>query len=311
MSVHKEGIVKKIIIAMDAGGTTIKVAALDKDGVFLTNIETHPSHAKKSYDTILEHFINLIQYTYKKVDDADLVGLVIGFPGPFDYEKGISYIKGIDKYDSMYQKNFKDDLQRKLNETPLISKSKTFKISFANDALLFALGAYRKLNAKVRMMTITIGTGCGSTFIDADNIVAGKDGVPSDGMIYHLPYRDSIIDDYISKRGIERFAKLHGYTDVDVADLNKIASKGNQTAIELFQAFGIEIHEALKQTILSYKPKVIVFGGQISKAFEHFGKPIAELAEENDIKIIVDTDSSRNVMIGAVGLINWIEICKT
>lgn len=291
---------------MDAGGTTAKVAALDTEGNLLTNIKTHPSYSKKSYQNILKHFAELIYHTCNKVkDDFKLVGVTIGFPGPFDYEKGISYMQGMDKYDSLYQKSFKDDLYKKISENTAINQASPLQISFANDAVLFALGAYSKLDVKGKMIAITIGTGCGSTFIDAGEIAVGKGGVPKDGMIYHLPFKDSIIDDYISKRGIKTIAKFHGYTDIDIdiAELNKSASRGDKKAIGVFRSFGIDLKDALEGVILSYKPNAIVFGGQISKAYEHFGEPIAGFAMKHGIKIIVDTDSSRNVMKGAVGLI--------
>lgn len=79
-------------------------------------------------------------------------------PGPFDYERGISLMKGMEKYDSLYGLDIREILSEKLNVPAA-------HIVFINDAAAFlggelASGAAADFN---RAIGVTLGTGLGST----------------------------------------------------------------------------------------------------------------------------------------------------
>lgn len=294
-----------IIIAIDAGGTSIKVAAMNKSNVFLTDIYVYPALSNEKADKITKHFHTIIHEIYAKVDNENnrLVAISIGFPGPFDYEKGISYIKGIGKYDNLYSYHFKEQLCQLLQAFPTKNQLDKLPIVFENDATLFVLGEYYKHKnlPQLKLMGITLGTGCGSTFIIDGEIIASKYGIPGDGMIYHLPYKDSIIDDYISKRGILNIATKNGYTinNLEIVDIYNDALQGKQEALNTFYEFGDNLLESLHKIMLSFQPNIIVFGGQISKSFDFFGGRMKSYAMDNNIKLIINPDSSRSALIGA------------
>ena len=69
----------------------------------------------------------------------------IAMPGPFDYENGICYIKGLDKYESLFNLNVKEMLAQQLN----IERSDIYMM---NDASCFLKGEVFGGVAKERIM---------------------------------------------------------------------------------------------------------------------------------------------------------------
>ena len=60
-------------------------------------------------------------------------------------------------------------------------------------------------------------------------------------VIFNLPYRDGILEDYASKRGFLRiYGELAGHTDpaLTVADLGRMAGEGDARARETFATVG-------------------------------------------------------------------------
>src|SRR5690606_2455379 len=108
----------KYIIAFDVGGSYIKSAILNHQGNVIPNsIAIFPSKAKELKEEIINHFIYIIQEQMKRfTDDFQLNGIGFAFPGPFDYKNGISYIQGIDKFDSLYGVNIREELMRRIKQ---------------------------------------------------------------------------------------------------------------------------------------------------------------------------------------------------
>src|SRR5699024_1768192 len=90
--------------------------------------------------------------------------IALAFPGPFDYEKGISWITGLDKFEALYGLNVKELLIKSLKEVKYFNYSNT-QIFMHNDATSFAFGENNQSKAD-RGAYFTIGTGFGSTFIE-------------------------------------------------------------------------------------------------------------------------------------------------
>ncbi|WP_339269851.1 hypothetical protein MKY19_08440 [Paenibacillus sp. FSL R5-0744] len=101
-------------------------------------------------------------------------------------------------------------------------------IRFENDAKLFALGVSR-LFPNERYISLTLGTGLGSAFIDRALILNEGPGVPKDGWLFDKPFLESTIDNAFSRRGILRLAEQMGALEkgMDVKDLADQARNGN------------------------------------------------------------------------------------
>ena len=146
-----------------------------------------------------------------------------------------------------------------------------FNISFENDAAMFALGEYLKSSKEHdKVFTLCIGTGSGSAYIENGALV--KDTLPNieNGWIYNIPYKDSIIDDYISSRGILKISKDNGLDNVTVKDIAELALSENAVAKHVWYEFGENLKEVLALVTKDFKPSKIVIGGQISKSYKLF-----------------------------------------
>jgi len=209
---------------------------------------------------------------------AGYQGIGFAMPGPFDYVKGISYIRGVAKYENLYGINISDAVSVNLGIQD------GFLIRFMNDASSFAVGEAWQGSASGfnRSLSITLGTGFGSAFIsDRIPIVDGPE-VPKLGCIYHLPYKDGIADDYFSTRGLlSRYKKLTGKELSGVKELSALAVTDKQVR-ELFIDFGDNAGMFLAPWLKIFRAEILVIGGNISHAYNLFGEVFEErLRKEN------------------------------
>jgi glucokinase len=153
-----------------------------------------------------------------------------------------------------------------------------------NDASSFAVGeAWAGSASKFnRSLSITLGTGFGSAFVcNRIPIVDGPE-VPKLGCIYHLPYKDGIADDYFSTRGLlSRYKKLSGKELGGVKELAQLALTDKDVA-DLFIDFGNNAGLFLAPWLKSFSAEILVIGGNISHAYNLFGKVFEDrLKKEN------------------------------
>ncbi|MDG0795086.1 ROK family protein [Cohnella ginsengisoli] len=149
---------------------------------------------------------------------------------------------------------------------------------------------------------MTIGTGLGSCFLESGRLVKTRADVPSDGWLYATPYKNSMADDYISRRGVLQLAPRFGFEDarLDVRDLALLADGGDAAALRLFHRFGERMAEILAQPLLRYRPESIVLGGQISKSAHLFAPAFRQkLAESGTHGVVrVGRDTLTSTLLG-------------
>lgn len=308
-----KGFMNTYAIAFDVGGSFIKSAVLNQDGEVVPNsYAIFPSKSKESRENIIKHLVFLIKEQVNRILDINfkITGVGYAFPGPFDYENGISYIKDVDKFEQLYNVNLRQLLLSKLRKDHLF-KSKIhddFQIVFENDANLFALGEQIAGNAGSYKKTIfiTIGTGAGSAFMENGKLIKNRHDVPKNGWIYNQPFKNSIVDDYISKRGILRLAKNLDITVAgdEVKTLAEMAQSGNPKARKVFYEFGKNIGEVLNSHILTFRPDAIIFGGQIAKSKALFIDGIFEVLEDKTVTIDCSLENSFHTFIGVANLLS-------
>lgn len=300
-------------IAFDVGGLFIKSAVLNAEGVFIPDsYAIFPSKAKESIDEITEHLVYMIKQQTNRILDKhfQITGVGYAFPGPFDYVNGISYISGIDKFEALYGANLRHLLIDRLKQEPsFYSKvSNQFRIVFDNDANLFALGEYAAGKAKSynKLIFLTIGTGAGSAFMEDGELIKDRQDVPQNGWIFKHTFKQSIVDDYISKRGILQLAKELNLTipEDEVKGLAHMAINNNLQAQALFHKFGNNVGEALNPHINNFQPDALVFGGQITKSKDLFLNGIYETLEKKAINIEFTEETSLSTFVGVANLLN-------
>jgi len=265
---------KRYALVMDVGGTNVVTAVVDNLG------KVSPPHPKPNLinslgnrDYIINKIASELIAAKKQSGHHNIIGVGISFPGTFDHKRGMVVIENPrkkTKYSSLYNFKFREILLEKLK----------VPVFFANDADAFALGEswigagrhYR------RVLGITLGTGIGSGFIIKDNIITSGDGVPPRGELWKLKFRQSIVADYFeSSYSIKRYLvlrKKQGYAtkQTSLKQIASRASKGDEEARETFRQLGELLGEATASTVNSFRPNVIICGGQVSKSFSFFSR---------------------------------------
>lgn len=302
----------KYAIAFDVGGHFIKSAVLDEHGrITGGTYAIYPANSKESKHVLIEHFVNIIKQQANRILDKQfqIYGVGYAFPGPFDYPGGVSYIKGVDKFESLYGVNLRQEFLARLNADAKFAERKTgdFLIVFENDANLFALGEtlIGKARFYSRSICLTIGTGAGSAFVENGALVTSRSDVPPNGWIYNEPFEDSIVDDYISKRGIMRLAGEFGigrHVD-EVRAIAEMAVQGDETARKVFHRFGQYIGLMLNRFVRSFRPDAVILGGQIAKSADLFIPGMKETLENRNLAIETVTDTSISTFAGVAKLL--------
>jgi len=286
---------------LDIGGTTVKSGVVTEDGKLIAGTTSQaPVNSKGSIEEILSTFAQSLGKVLKYANECEntLGGIGIAMPGPFDYERGISYIKDLDKYESIYGVNVKQELQQRLklpSEFPLVFDVDSW--SFARGEVWFGAG-----NPYSRVIVFTMGTGVGSAFAVNKRIVDEGPGLPPWlGCISLQPYKKSVLNDYISRTYMmKHYEELTGKT-IDIEEMADRAKTGEVEAILVFEEIGSVLGQFLKRhNVEEFGAECVLFGGQISKSIDLFIGPIREaLSDIKSLKVILQaTDIEHSALKG-------------
>ncbi|WP_299889207.1 ROK family protein [uncultured Lacinutrix sp.] len=275
-----------IAIGIDIGGNHISALAinLDTKTVIENSFATNIINTKVDKDTIINKWVATINKTISTINKKDITGIGIATPGPFDYENGISLIKGLQKLDSLYNTNIKETLYNALN------LPKSTSIRFVNDAFSFGIGEawIGKAIFKNKAATFTFGTGFGSAFMKNGIPIVNSNSVPKDGFIYNTPFKGKIADEFISTRWfIKTYYEKTGNKIKGVKELADLA-KDNTQVENIFKTFGKHFVEIILPYIKSFNPEVIVLGGNITSGKHLFLPTINEELKKHKIEIPVE-----------------------
>ncbi len=247
-------------LLLDVGGTFIKCS----DG------RSIPVDSNGSREDIVSAFRKAVW------DAADLAsnGVRVAIPGPFDYSDGRFLMKH--KFAAVYGDFFAD--------LAGISREKCLFVHDVVAMLLGEVGIDRENTALV-----TLGTGLGfAMFIDGRVLTNGQ-GSPSVS-IYARPFRDGILEDYASKRGIQG---RYGDTSISVKEIARRAYAGDVKARNVFAETGKIIGHSIAPLLAEYDIKKMLLGGQISKSSDLFIPDLsAELPSALEVRPIADFDNA-------------------
>lgn len=294
-------------VMLDVGGTGVKAGVFSPDGCMDGPACSFDAKAKEGPETIFNNFAFIIG---KMAAGRQIDGIGMAFPGPFDYKRGISLMQGLNKYDSIYGM----DITKHVTECLLKSGQRMCpadgcRFLFLHDVEAFALGTCLtgKASQCGKVICVCIGTGAGSAFLkDGKVLKEAGGGVPENGWIYNTKYKDAVIDDYLSVRGLGRLIQEYfpwpraevGGAAMDGAKLFLMAESGDDTAREVFARFGADVKEALLPFLAAFQPDGLILGGQIAKSFRYFGKQLSESCRQYHAEVFTEPDTSVRAMEG-------------
>jgi glucokinase len=295
---------KHYAIGIDIGGSHISCAAIDlQTGKIIRETLTERAvNNQAQASVIIAEWADAITRSMSGIPLGKIKGIGFAMPGPFDYLKGICYIRGLAKYENLYGFNIADAISSSLDVPD------GFLVRFINDASAFAVGeAWAGSAAKYkRSLSITFGTGFGSAFISNRIPIVDGPEVPKAGCIYHIPYRDGIADDYFSTRGLlGRYRKATGVELSGVKELASMAAS-DKLVTDLFTDFGDNAALFLSPFIKSFKAEVLVIGGNISHAYNLFGSVFENRLKKENCNCAVALSGLKEdaAMIGSAYLLN-------
>lgn len=182
------------------------------------------------------------------VSDARMAAVAV--PGPFRYADGTFLMKH--KFAAVYGEKFADIVGRECN------------FRFVHDVNAMLLGEMQAGAGAGydRVALVTLGTGLGfSMFLDGQ-LLNNEEGSPLIP-IYNRPFRDGVLEDYVSKRGL-----LRGCDErLTVKDLALKAYDGDAAALARFREAGTILAEVIGPVLREYSIQCLLFGGQISRSY--------------------------------------------
>ena len=254
------------VIALDVGGTSVKSALVAPGGHILGKPAITPIDSSGEAKSIIGTFAQIIGAHRGQTETSKIIGVALGFPGPFDYEAGICLIEGVEKYGALYGVDMRDALHARLNLRDL-------PILFRNDAEAAVVGeaCYGTGRDYRRLIGVTLGTGCGSAFLVNGVPVTSGPGVPPNGWLYPVLFRGIRADDVFSRRGLESRLRAASVAQRNVKDAAEDARAGDTGARQVFEAFGADLGSFLNSHAAAFAAEVVLVLGRIAGAFDLFG----------------------------------------
>lgn len=280
-----------MLIGVDIGGSHISAACFetDQDSFFLNNYKESKINTSASSDSIISEWSRLI---LEVAQGEPFFYVGIAFPGPFDYENGISLISEQGKMKSLYKLSVKELLSNALS----IPSS---HIHFLNDAEAFLLGESLAGAGKgySSMLGLTLGTGLGSA-IQIEEVV-------KDAKLWTAPFRDGIAEDYLGTSWFVNYLKnefgksIQGARDLFSSEFDP------KVRNQVFEVYGQLMGEFIFPYVLRLHSQAVIFGGNIAKSGTYFLPFTANYLRQKgiDIQLKVSELGDKATLIGACSTI--------
>lgn len=245
------------IFALDAGGTYLKYALMTGDGQPLPNAQGQsPAPSGGTRQEIETAFRAAGRFARTQADHHGLrlAGMAVSFPGPFDFDAGVSHMAH--KYAAI----------RDVPLTPLLTaEAGNVPVSYLHDSTAFLLGEAARGAAMgdARPAGVMLGTGLGFAAMAEGRVLVN----PAQGpriSLWNRPFRQGICEDFVSRRAILR--AYGAGAEVDVKDVADRAFAGEKKAQEVFLHLAEDMAEILAPVLRALDADALVVGGQIAKS---------------------------------------------
>ena len=266
---------ERCVLALDAGGTSIKLALVRLDALGEGVLDRHeiPVSSDGSAEAIASAYA---EAAGTGTSDAarrglSLVGVGVSTPGPFDYENGMSLMTH--KYAAIRGMGIRSFIERATGPLP---------IRFIHDSFAFLLGelASGPWAHCLSPCAVIIGTGLGFAVMKEGKLLKNPQGGPGIS-IFRRPFRDGIAEDHVSKRGImNRHARLGGNGESSVKEIAAAAAAGDGLCVRVFKETGTALAEIIAPILRENGFDCLIIGGQIAKAGPLLADPVRERLDE-------------------------------
>ena len=282
-----------LVVALDVGGTSVKSAIVTNHGEMVGGTRKTPIDSQGAADAILETFASIVRSHLLELDGQSVLGVGVGFPGPFEYETGVSRIQGVAKYEAILGVNVGDAIRQRL-------KLPELPIRFRNDAeaAIVGEGVFGAGKPFSRVIGVTLGTGCGSAFLVNGRSVTTGAGVPANGWLYPIPFNGQPADDIFSIRGLMGRLLAAGVDAPDIKTAAEWARHEHIAARQAFTQFGQDLGAFLEPWVDAFQADAVLVQGGIANAFNLFEDTLKVQLPD----VVRGELSSRAALLGAAAL---------
>lgn len=247
----------RYILGADIGGSHITAAVVDMQhrSLIPSSFFRMPIDSTGSVESIIKQWSDTIMASID-IAEKGVEGISIAMPGPFDYERGISFMKEQGKYEKLYGINVKKALAVALDRS-------SRDLIFDNDAACLLKGELFA-GAGISVSSafgVTLGTGLGSA--------VSIEGKVRDAALWNSPYKESIAEEYLSTRWFLK--RYYEFSGKHVQNVKQLCGSGKQVIVQgLFEEFGDNLKTFLNVQIETFHPEMVIVGGNIAQAYELF-----------------------------------------
>lgn len=275
-----------VAIGLDIGGTNIRAGIVSEKGTKIGTFRSIPTCAHSPRETIISNIVELIRSVCNQVDADEIAGIGIGCTGPLDNENGI--ILDVANLPTLKYFNLKEAITKNFNTRFVLD----------NDANTYILGEaiYGAGKDAEAVLGFTLGTGLGSAFVLSKQIWQGVTGCA--GEIWTSPYKDGIIEDYVSGTAISKNYKLLTGEDLPAIEIAELARKENQAALQVWKNFSTDLAFALSWSVNMMDPNVIILGGSLAKSADLYLDKVDRLFRKHICLPLVDIVSLKLASLG-------------
>lgn len=252
-------------IGADIGGSHITSAVIDlSDGSICSAMNTDPIDSSADAESILEGWALNLRRSLEDGKRLDVSKIGFAFPGPFDYDRGISLITGVSKFESLFAMDITSSLKARLGAE--------LELRYVNDAFAFALGEcfWGAAKGRDKVLALTLGTGLGSCFVSDKTVISSGDTVPENGYVYNLPFEDGIADEKFSTRWIvKRYKELTGLNVKGAKEVLAVFEDRPEPA-HLFNEYGKRLADFTYPLLAKFGCGTLLLGGNIARCLNCF-----------------------------------------
>jgi predicted NBD/HSP70 family sugar kinase len=252
-----------IVLAVDLGATSAKVALTDLSGEFLASTSREIEIADGP-EPVLAVINQLADELLAEIgsDDSAVKAIGVGVPGPVEFATGRPVhpplMSGWHDYD-----------------VPHAFARFQCPVYVDNDVNVIAAGELGTGGSDENFLVVKIGTGIGCGIVVHGQIYRGTQGcagdighiyVPSDHTTICRCGNENCLEAIAGGAAIAREAKARGLDVHGVRDLVRLALQGEPAALELVRNAGREIGGVLASLVNIFNPSRIVLVGSVAEA---------------------------------------------
>jgi glucokinase len=271
------------IIAIDIGGTQLRVAVYPHNSIVPIKIQRAPSHGTE--EGVFDRLTSLIDSVWP-AEPVDIICADV--PGPLNPYTGII----LETPNIPAWKNYP------LAE--LLTKKYSVPTFIGNDANLAALGEWLYGAGKGHhdIVYLTISTGIGGGVISSDKLIEGFRGMATElGHITVLPNgpvcscgvrghleavaSGTAIAKYVSEQIIAGRKSSLGFGVLTARQISEAAQQGDALAKEAFIRAGEFIGQATADFLHLFNPSIVIFGGGVSFSGDLLFGPVKDSLRRN------------------------------